>query len=126
MHIDDKITINNYNIIFKDIKTIEGPNYVSLQANFLLSNHKNKTIASLKPENRYYHVTKSTTTEASIHTNLLRDVYIVIGEGNMDQGWIVRIYYNPLVVWIWIGVFVIFVGGCFAFNNNIKKLKSAK
>ena len=64
-------------------------------------------------------ITENTTTEVSIHTNLLRDLYIVLGEGNNDDGWVVRIYYNPLVVWIWIGVLVIIIGGLSALKKNL-------
>ena len=73
---------------------------------------------------KFYLITKNFTTEASIHSNLFRDLYIVLGEGNLKDGWVVRIYYNPLVMWIWIGVFVIFIGGIFSFNNSLKKLKN--
>ena len=78
----------------------------------------------LKPENRFYPITSNFTTEASIHTNLLRDLYIVLGEGNLSDGWVVRIYYNPLVIWIWIGALAIFLGGIVTMTNNLKKLKS--
>jgi cytochrome c-type biogenesis protein CcmF len=80
-------------------------------------------VTKLKPENRFYPITKNFTTEASIHTNLLRDLYIVLGEGNLNDGWVVRIYYNPLVIWIWIGALIIFLGGIISMNSNIKKLK---
>jgi len=55
---------------------------------------------------------------------LLRDLYIVLGEGNPSDGWVVRIYYNPLVIWIWIGALAIFLGGIVTMTNNLKKLKS--
>ena len=73
--------------------------------------------------NRFYPVTNNSTTEASIHTNLLRDLYIVLGDGNEKDGWVVRVYYNPLVTWIWIGAFVIFLGGLFSINTNLKIVK---
>jgi len=50
-------------------------------------------------------------------------LYIVLGEGNLKDGWIVRIYLNPLVVWIWIGTLVIFIGGIVSMTNNIKKIQ---
>jgi len=50
-------------------------------------------------------------------------LYIVLGEGNLNEGWVVRIYYNPLVIWIWIGALVIFIGGIVSINNNLKKIK---
>ena len=80
-------------------------------------------ITKLKPENRFYPITNNFTTEASIDTNLLRDIYIVLGDGNSSDGWVVRIYYNPLVIWIWIGALTIFLGGIVSINSNLKKLK---
>tara|TARA_B100002003_G_scaffold50700_1_gene45831 strand:+ start:175 stop:2061 length:1887 start_codon:yes stop_codon:yes gene_type:complete len=123
MKIDEKIKIEKYNIVFEKIDEIKGPNYVALQGNFLVFDSKKNIIAKLKPENRFYPITNNFTTEASIHTNLFRDLYIVIGEGNLRDGWIVRIYYNPLVIWIWIGALVIFLGGITSTNINLRKLK---
>ena len=81
-------------------------------------------ITKLKPQNRFYPVTNNFTTEASIHTNLLRDLYVVLGEGNLKDGWVVKFYYNPLVIWIWIGALVIFFGGIISINSNLSKLRT--
>jgi len=123
MKVNDETIIHNYNIIFKEIKEVVGKNYIALQGNFWIYNNKKSIITKLNPENRFYPVTNNSTTEASIHTNLLRDLYIVLGDGNEKDGWVVRVYYNPLVVWIWIGAFVIFLGGLFSINTNLKIVK---
>jgi len=123
MKIDNETKIDKYNIVFEKINEIRGKNYVALQGNFLIYDEEKNIIAKLKPENRFYPVTNNFTTEASIHTNLFRDLYIVLGEGNLNDGWVVRIYYNPLVIWIWIGALVIFLGGIISININLKKLK---
>jgi len=123
MKINNEIKIKKYNIIFKEINEIRGPNYVALKGNFLVYDEKKTIITKLKPENRFYPITNNFTTEASIHTNLLRDLYIVLGEGNINDGWVVRIYYNPLVIWIWIGALTIFLGGIVSLTSNLEKLK---
>jgi len=123
MKINDETKIEKYNIVFEKINEIRRANYVALQGNFLIYDEEKNIIAKLKPENRFYPVTNNFTTEASIHTNLFRDLYIVLGEGNLNDGWVVRIYYNPLVIWIWIGALVIFLGGITSININLKKLK---
>jgi Cytochrome c biogenesis factor len=46
-----------------------------------------------------------------------------IGKGNLNDGWVVRIYTNPLVIWIWIGSLIIFLGGIISMQMNLKKLK---
>ena len=123
MKINSEIKIKKYNIVFKEINEIRGPNYVALKGNFLVYDEKKTIITKLKPENRFYPITNNFTTEASIHTNLLRDLYIVLGEGNINDGWVVRIYYNPLVIWIWIGALTIFLGGIVSLTSNLEKLK---
>ena len=124
MNINSEVKIEKYNIVFEKVREVKGENYIGLQGNFLVFDRKKIFITKLRPENRYYPITNNFTTEASIHTNLARDLYIVLGEGNMNDGWTIRIYYNPLVVWIWIGSFIIFLGGIISMNNNSKKLKN--
>jgi len=123
MKINNEIKIENYNIVFNKISEIKGPNYLAIRGIFSVFDNKKKIITKLEPENRFYPITKNFTTEASIHTNLFRDLYLVLGEGNLDKGWVVKIYYNPLVIWIWIGALTIFMGGTISIKNNLKKLK---
>jgi len=122
MKINNEININKYKIVFDSINEIKGPNYLALRGNFLVFDKKENIITTLKPERRFYPITGSFTSEASIHTNIFRDLYIVLGEGNLNEGWTIRMYYNPLVIWIWIGALTIFLGGFISINRNLKKL----
>ena len=124
MKIEDQTKIEKYTIVFEKIDEIKGANYVALQGNFLVYDEEKNVITKLKPQNRFYPITNNFTTEASIHTNLLRDLYVVLGEGNLKDGWVVKFYYNPLVVWIWIGALVIFFGGIISINSNLNKLRT--
>jgi len=123
LKVNKSTQINDYNILFKEINEIKGPNYVAIEGNFTVHDKNKNYITSLKPQNRYYPITKTFTTEASIHTNLSRDLYLVLGEGNLNDGWVVKIYHNPLVIWIWIGALIIFTGGIVSTRNNFKKIK---
>ena len=124
MKVNDEIKIKNYIIFLKNMSEIKGKNYVALQGNFTVYDKNKNIITELKPENRFYPVTNNFTTEASIHSTVVRDLYIVLGEGNLKDGWVVRIYYNPLVMWIWVGAFIIFLGGLLTTYLNLKKLKN--
>ncbi len=123
LKVNKSTQINEYNIIFKEINEIKGPNYVAIEGNFMVYDENKNYITNLKPENRYYPITNTFTTEASIHTNLSRDLYLVLGEGNLNDGWIVKVYHNPLVIWIWIGALIIFTGGMVSTSNNLRKIK---
>ena len=45
------------------------------------------------------------TTEAGIYHDWLKDIYITLGS-ETNNLWFVRVYINPLVSFIWIGVFI--------------------
>ena len=123
LRIGDEIKIKNYNIVFNKISEVRGSNYLALKGNFSVYDKNKNLITTLVPENRFYPITKSFTSEASIHTNIIRDLYIILGQGNKNDGWTIRVYYNPLVVWIWIGAFIIFLGGLVSTKINLKKIK---
>jgi cytochrome c-type biogenesis protein CcmF len=59
-------------------------------------------------------------TEAGIRTNLLKDIYISLGERINNNEWSVRLYVKPMVRFIWIGGFLIAVGGIIASFNRRK------
>jgi len=124
MKLNERVKIEKYNITFEKVEEIKGPNYVAIRGNFLVYDGNENIVTKLMPENRFYPIEKNFTTEASIHTNLFRDLYIVLGDGNLNDGWIVRLYHNPLVIWIWIGAIIIFLGGIASMNINLKKLKT--
>ena len=124
MKLNEVVKIEKYNIIFEKIEEIKGPNYVAIRGNFLVYDVNKNIVTKLIPENRFYPIENNFTTEASIHTNLFRDLYIVLGDGNLNDGWVVRLYHNPLVIWIWIGAIIIFLGGIASMNINLKKLKA--
>ncbi len=122
MKTNNQTSINKYKIVFDSINEIKGPNYLALRGNFKVYDDENNIITILKPENRFYPITENFTSEASIHTNLFRDLYIVLGAGNQIDGWTIRLYYNPLVIWIWIGALTIFLGGLISMNQKFKKI----
>jgi len=124
MNIKNEVEIEKYNIIFDKINEVRGENFIALQGDFLVYDNKKNIVTKLKPENRFYPITNIFTSEVYIHTNLIRDLYIVLGEGNSKDGWTVKIYYNPLVIWIWIGALFLFFGGIIATKQNLRKSKN--
>ena len=64
-------------------------------------------------------------TEAAIDTSLSRDLYVSLGEAtdNTAQTWSVRLYYKSFVVWIWLGGFIMALGGGIAmFDRRYRKV----
>ena len=66
----------------------------------------------LMPSKRIYDMPPQPTTEAGIHNSWRGDLYIVIGDEQLEGGaYAVRVYFNPLVRFIWIGALIMFLGG---------------
>ena len=57
-------------------------------------------------------------TESAIDVTPFRDIYVALGEPLGDDSWSVRLYYKPLVRWIWGGGFMILAGGIFALTDR--------
>ena len=100
----EEVFIDNNLLKFEGVQVIEEQNYQSLKVNFSLEK-KDGTIGYIQPGKNYYPVSKMITTEAGIYHDWFKDIYITLGneENNI---WFIRVYINPLVNFIWIGVFV--------------------
>ncbi len=105
----DEINIDNNMLKLENIKIVEEKNYQSLKAAFSLTK-KNEIIGHIFPAKNYYPVSKMITTEAGIYHDWLKDIYITLGneENNI---WSIKVYLNPLVSFIWIGVFIMVFSG---------------
>jgi cytochrome c-type biogenesis protein CcmF len=100
-----------YRFAFGGVETATGPNYRTERGTFTVT-RGDRAVATLYPEKRFYPVQGTQTTEAAIHTTWLADLYAVLGDPDPSRpgGWAVRIYYNPLVPWIWLGAGIMFLG----------------
>jgi cytochrome c-type biogenesis protein CcmF len=106
MKAGDSTEIAGQVITLQSVDPVVGPNYTAMQAHFVT-----RRGADLEPQRRSYWVQGTTTTEAAIRSNGVADLYAVIGEGNGAEGWVVRLYHQPLVPWIWAGALLMVMGG---------------
>ena len=63
-------------------------------------------------------------TEASIEPGFTRDLYVALGEPLEGGDWAVRVYYKPLVRWLWLGAIVMVMGGMLAISD--KRYRTAR
>ena len=105
----DNFQINTTNIIFDKIETFNESNFQALRAKFnvILSNENIRAVSAGK---NYYPVSKMITTEAGILHQWDKDIYFILGE-QTDNQWQVKIYINPFVSFIWLGVVIMLYSG---------------
>ncbi len=101
--------VENIEITFDKIETTNETNFQALRANFLISKDK-KLISNIKAGKNYYPVSKMITSEAGILHELFRDVYFIVGD-QKNNNWFIKIYINPLVSFIWLGVTIMVISG---------------
>ena len=85
-----------------------GPNYAERIATLRVGRGAWSIV--MQPSRRTFPVQRMTTTEAAIHTNFIADIYAVLGE-ERDGAAVMRLHYNPLAPWIWLGALVMAGGG---------------
>ncbi|MDI2089829.1 heme lyase CcmF/NrfE family subunit [Commensalibacter oyaizuii] len=112
--INTTIHLAGYDWTLTDIQDRQGPNFVATEATIQISKN-GKPITWMFPARRYFERQKQVVTDVSIHTNLLSDLYVVLGDSkNSDKPqplFVLRLHYNPLAPWIWIGGFIMAIGG---------------
>src|SRR3546814_9896983 len=77
-----------------------------------------RPVAILEPERRLYLVQRRETTEAAIHTTGFADLYAVVGQSDDKGGWIVRLYHQPGMHWIWAGAALMVIGGMLSLSDR--------
>jgi cytochrome c-type biogenesis protein CcmF len=114
----DKMTIGSYTLVCRSYTDEEFPNYAAEWA--VLDVFKNgKQIDTLTPERRLYNASRQTSTMPYIRSNLNEDLYLVYEGLNQDTGRpILKAHLNPLVMWIWLGVWIILGGTALALIPN--------
>jgi len=105
------VKVEKFKIQLKEIVEKKEKNWISQTGNFSVEGFK-KNI-SMFAERRLYLDTGMPSTEAAIYRNFFSHLYIVMGqEQPLNSGQrIVRIYFNPFIILIWSGAFLMAFGG---------------
>ena len=113
----DTTEMGGYTFRMTGVREIQGPNYVAAQGTMEVL-QDGRVIRTLRPEKRIYRVQQNPMTEAAIDSNLVRDLYVSMGERLPDGAWVVRVQYKPFIVWIWGGCLLMMAGGLLAATDR--------
>jgi cytochrome c-type biogenesis protein CcmF len=109
--------IAGYDFRFVDAADVRGPNYDAVQA-LVEVTRGGKPVATLKPQKRHFWVQQTDNSQAAISVNWARDLFVAMGNPLGGGAWSMRIQYKPLVRYIWLGAFVMAVGGLVAATDR--------
>ncbi|MGA1862355.1 heme lyase CcmF/NrfE family subunit [Deferribacter thermophilus] len=115
---NSSIIFDEYKLIVKDLRFEQKINYVS--AFVPVSVYKDgRYIITMKPERRFYKNNEHAYAEVAVYTTILGDLYLILASYDKNQGIVgIQAIYHPLVVWIWIGCFIMVVGGIYSLSDK--------
>jgi cytochrome c-type biogenesis protein CcmF len=111
------LTIGGYALRLDSVSKVQGPNYTADDARIVVS-YDGRMLGEMHPERRFFPLQQQTTSLTAIRSNLLRDLYVALGDPDGKGGWTLRIYLKPLVPWIWIGAVIMAFGGMVSLSDR--------
>ena len=109
--VGDRFSIGHYELQVKEVTDGSTENY-GWQRAVIAAYKDGEYLGDLKPERRVFVASRQPTSEVAIRRRLNEDLYInFAGVSETTPGSaIIQVYVNPLVSWIWIGFWVLFLG----------------
>lgn len=109
----ESLTVSGYTFTLLEVTDGQRDNYSYLAGTVGITK-SGRSVATVQAEQRYFPVRNMLTTEAGLHLSLGDTVFASLGEGNTEDGWVVRAYVHPFVVWIWLGAIIMALSGFIA------------
>ena len=111
------VEVGGYSFELRELRNVEGPNYQAIEGHVEI--RKNESlVGEVLPQKRQYIVQKNLMTEAGIDGSWNRDLFIALGDQLGNDTWSVRIQYKPMIRFIWLGAFVMALGGGLAISDR--------
>jgi cytochrome c-type biogenesis protein CcmF len=118
----DSTEIAGYRFAFEGLRNLSGPNYEAIEGEFTIT-RGDKTVAVLHPQKRTYRVQTNPMTEAGISVGWNRDLFVALGDDLGNNAWSVRVQYKPLIRYIWLGAWLMALGGLVATTDRRYRVK---
>jgi cytochrome c-type biogenesis protein CcmF len=109
LRVGESFKNDKFEIIFNDLTKSQKKNYTSLKGNFSI--RENNEEEELEPELRIYNQPNIITSEADIKTTFMTDKFITMNTVQNEEYFNIRYQEKPFMVWIWISVLLISLGG---------------
>ena len=117
----DTLTLGPYRVVCQTYTQDSNKNFDTEYA--LLDVFRGgKKITQLAPERRFYQASQTPSTMVALHSTLASDLYVIYEGRNPDTDKpIIKVFLNPLMNWIWIGVLIVVMGTFVALVPNLTR-----
>jgi len=111
------VELQGYQFDFVSTRPVAGPNYDAVEAEIKVTRNGD-LVTTLHPQKRTYRVQTMPMTEAGIHVNWRRDLFVAMGDELGGGAWSMRLQYKPFVRYIWLGALIMALGGIVATTDR--------
>ncbi|MCO5150439.1 MULTISPECIES: heme lyase CcmF/NrfE family subunit [unclassified Shinella] len=105
-----QIEAGGYTLTFDGMRRGQGPNYSEESGHFTVA-RGGVVVTDVWSSKRLYTARRMPTTEAGIRTFGLSQLYVSLGDAMADGGIVVRVWWKPMILCIWIGTLIMMAGG---------------
>ncbi|NJC06304.1 cytochrome c-type biogenesis protein CcmF [Sphingomonas kaistensis] len=116
--IGEVLTVGPWKVRFNGVDPVAGPNWTAVEGHLVAT--RGSTSIRLDPQSRYFSSPPTETNEAAIITRLDGQLYTVIGKREGDR-WQMRLWWKPMVTFIWLGGALIALGGLLALIGRLRR-----
>jgi cytochrome c-type biogenesis protein CcmF len=116
-HAGDVLNVGPYQVSIDDVAKRHGPNY---DETFVAATVRSGgvVVAKIEPAKRFFAARESSTTEAGIATLDFGQIYVSLGDVGADGSMALRLYWKPLVTFIWFGALLMACGGALSLSDR--------
>jgi len=119
------LSLSGYDLTFDGVVEQAGPNYNAQVAKFTVR-ERGVTIGVMEPSKRNFSARATSTNEAALMARGAGQLYLSLGDANSDGSIAVRLYYKPLVMFIWLGALIMMLGGALSLSDRRLRVGAPK
>jgi cytochrome c-type biogenesis protein CcmF len=117
MHVGEAQSVGPYQVVLSSIAARPGPNYSEVVATADIR-WGGAVVATVEPAKRFFAARQMSTTQAGIATLWFGQLYISIGDQTGNGIIAARLYWKPLVTFIWLGACLMALGGALSLADR--------
>jgi cytochrome c-type biogenesis protein CcmF len=120
MQVGQSRSVGPYTLTLKRVSEVPGPNWSALDAEIFIQKGDGAGF-TVHPQSRTFTDPPMETSESAITTAWNGQLYVVVGVQTAESGWPIRIWWKPFVTFIWLGGFMIALGGFLSLLGRVDR-----
>ena len=108
----ETVDVSGYTLAYEDFtfQQVEEDGNKALNEAVLDVYRGDRKVATIRPQRNLHSNVQGAVTEVALRSNLKEDLYVVLASLEADGLAAFQVLVNPMVIWLWIGGFVLIIG----------------